>query len=86
MEYDLKCYLQMKIKFAQKSRLVDKKGIFLPDLITSANTTDIEAVIDVIDNAIIKRGFILFHQQKDKEESIIRNSRCVLIEYIIINQ
>ena len=55
----------MKTKFAQKSRLTDKKGILLADLIISANTTDIKAVSDVIDNPIIKRGFLYpFSQTK----------------------
>ena len=59
----------MKANFAQKSRLTDKKGIPLADLLISTNTTDIKAITDVIDNAIIKRGFLYpFHQQKDKEE------------------
>jgi hypothetical protein len=48
----------MKANFAQKSRLTDKKGIPPADLIISANTIDINAVTDVIDNAINKRGFL----------------------------
>lgn len=42
----------------KKSRLIDKKGMLLPVSIISANTTDIKAVTDVIDNAIIKIGFL----------------------------
>ena len=77
----------MKANFAQKSRLTDKKRIPLADLLISANTTHIKAIIDVIDNAIIKRGFLYpFHPQKDKEKSIIRSSMCILMEHIIINQ
>jgi hypothetical protein len=52
---ELKCYLYVKANFAQKSsRLADKKGIPISDLIKSANTNDIKAVIDGIENAIIK--------------------------------
>lgn len=49
----------MKANFAQKySRLTDKKGIPISDLIISANTNDIKTVTDIIDNAIIKRNFL----------------------------
>lgn len=38
--------------------LTDKKGIPLSVIISSANTHDIKAVTDVIDNSVIKRTFV----------------------------
>jgi IS5 family transposase len=38
--------------------LTDKQGIPLSAVISSASTHDIKAVIDVIDNAVIKRTFV----------------------------
>jgi len=38
--------------------LTDKQGIPLSAIISSANTHDIKAVTDVIDNTVIKRTFV----------------------------
>ena len=44
--------------------LTDKKGIPLSVIITSANTQDIKAVTDVIDNIVINTTFwITFHKE-----------------------
>ena len=36
--------------------LTDKKGITLSAVISSASTHDIKLVIDVVDNAVVRRG------------------------------
>ena len=48
--------------------LTDKHGIPLSAAISSANTHDIKAVTDVIDNAVIKRPSESFLSQKKKRK------------------
>ena len=48
--------------------LTDKKGIPLSAVITSANTHDIKAVTNVIDNAVIKRP-IYYHAHSYKQQN-----------------
>ena len=47
-----------KLGQAKRHILTDKNGILISVIITSANSHDIKAVIDVIDNSVIKRTFV----------------------------
>ena len=67
--------------------LTDKKGIPISVVITSANTHDIKAVTEVIDNTVIKRT-TLSSRSKGKKEEKEENSIniYVLIKLITLNQ
>jgi hypothetical protein len=47
--------------------LTDKQGISLSAVISSASTHDIKAVIDIIDNSVIKRTFCIKQSKKRNE-------------------
>jgi len=48
--------------------LTDKQGIPLSAAISSANTHDIKAVTDVIDNSVIKRTFVSGKSKKGMKQ------------------
>jgi hypothetical protein len=76
-----------KLSQAKRHILTDKQGISLSAAISSANTHDLKAVTDVIDNAVINRlSEPSFTKNKTRSKSIISNSTYVLIEHIILNQ
>ena len=51
--------------------LTDKNGIPLSAVITPANTHDIKAVTDVIDNAVVKRPILFLSTKKRRKRSNI---------------
>ena len=67
--------------------LTDKQGIPLSAAISSANTHDIKAVTDVIDNAVIKRPTTTTpaHPYLQQNKGSLANI-CVLIEHIVLNR
>jgi len=67
--------------------LTDKQGIPLSAVISSANSHDVKAVIDVIDNAIVIKQPMSFLSVIKKKESISSSSSIyALIEYIVLKQ
>ena len=47
--------------------LTDKEGIPLSAVISSASTHDIKLVIDMVDNSVIKRPYIIIQTQIEKK-------------------
>jgi hypothetical protein len=72
-----------RIKLGTKRHiLIDKKGIPLYVVISSASTYDVKLVIYMMDNTVIKRRI---SSARTKDRRTRKNSIYVLIKHIILN-